>query len=80
MLKDGGFLFIGDENDLVGISEIACRDTLSLRVIRNKKRLNLQCLDLIHFQYGGLLTIRDKNFNIIFTLIDTWNSHSSVVY
>ncbi len=35
MLKDGGFFFIGDENDLVGISELACRDTLSLRVIRN---------------------------------------------
>ena len=37
MLKDGGFLLIGYENDLVEISEIACRETLSLRVIRNKK-------------------------------------------
>ncbi len=37
MPKDGGFLFIGDENHLVRVSEIACRDTLSLRVIHNKK-------------------------------------------
>jgi hypothetical protein len=39
VLKDGGFLFIGEENDLVRISEIACRDILSLRVIHHKKRL-----------------------------------------
>jgi hypothetical protein len=40
-LKDGGFFFIGYENDLVNISDIACRNILSLRVIIHKKKFKI---------------------------------------